>query len=250
MAPPHSPRRITRHAARKLDKAQFFERATVRIIAAYYNLGERDLLAAEVDLYNGNGPKDKIQPEVLRSLGKSYLDAKEYATAAKYLAELSARDEVTPDDWMSLGRAQLGAKQYPDAIASINKYLSAQTDAELQATGLLALGEAQLDSGKLDDAQASADKACSLEPEGLPNAQGRMLSGDIQVARSNFDDAVKIYESIALIIDDPQVSPVALEKAYDCLNRLGNATEAAKILNELQTKYPEYQVKAVRLSAQ
>ena len=69
-----------------------------------------------------------------------------------------------------------------------------------------------------------------------------MLSGDIQVSRSDFDAAAKIYQSIAVIIDDPQVSPEALEKAYNCLNRLGESTEASKVLNELQTKYPEYKV--------
>ena len=58
--------------ARKLDKAQFFERATVRIIAAYYTLGDRDSLAREVDLYNNGNPKDKVQAEVLRSLGSTY----------------------------------------------------------------------------------------------------------------------------------------------------------------------------------
>jgi TolA-binding protein len=230
-------------AARKLDRAQFFERATVRIIASYYTLGDRDNLAAEVDLYNNGHPKDKVQPEVLRSLGSSYLDSKDYADAEKYLLQLSTRDEVTPDDWLQLGRAQLGAQQYGDAINSINKYLSAQTDPALQAAGLLALGEAQLQSGKLDEAQASADKACALQPEGLVNAQGRLLSGDIQVARGDYADAAKTYQSIAVIIDDPQVTPEALEKAYDCLNRLGESAEASKVLNQLQTKYPEFQVK-------
>ena len=236
-------------AARKLDKAQFFERATVRIIAACYNLGDRDSLAAEVDLYNGGSPKDKVQPEVLRFLGGSYLTAKDYPSAQKYLGQLAARNEATPDDSLSLGRAQLGAKQYPDAISSINKYLDGQSDPVSQAKGLLVLGRAQLESAKLDDAQTSADKACSLQPEGLPNAQGRMLSGDIQVARGNYGQAAKIFQSIAVIIDDPQLTPAALEKAYDCLNRQGNTTEASKVLNELQTKYPEYQVKAGRLGA-
>jgi tetratricopeptide (TPR) repeat protein len=234
-------------AARKLDKAQFFERATDRIIAAYYTLEDRDSLAAEIDLYNAGNPKDKVQPDVLRWLGQSYLDASDYPSAEKYLTQLSVRSDVTPDDWLALGRAQLGAKKYPDAIDSINKYLAAQSDPVSQAKGLLDLGQAQLDSGKLDDAQASADKACSLQPEGLPNAQGRMLSGDIQVVRSNLDAAAKIYQSIAVIIDDPNLTPTALEKAYECLNRVGNAAEAAKVLNDLQSKYPEFQVKTGRL---
>jgi len=237
-------------AARKLDKAQFFERATVRIIAACYNLGDRDSLAAEVDIYNAGNPKDKVQAEVLRMLGKSYLDAKEYAASQKYYSQLVTREEVTPDDLLNLGRAQLGAKQFSDAIASINKYLDSQKDPAAKAEGLRDLGRAQLESGKLDDAQASADKACSLQPEGLANAQGRMLSGDIQIARGSYDEAAKIFQSIAVLIDDPQVTPAALEKAYNCLNHEGKTADAAKVLNQLQTKYPEYQLKSGSLIAQ
>jgi TolA-binding protein len=234
-------------AARKLDKAQFFDRATLRIILAHYTLEERDPLAAEVDLYQDSHPRDKIQVDVLRWLGESYLNDKDYAGAEKYLSQLTGRDDATPDDWFDLGRAQSGAKQYPDAITSLSRYVAAQNDPINQAKGLLELGHAQLEAGKLDDAQTSADKACSLQPEGLANGQGRMLSGDIQVARSNLDAAAKIYQSIAVILDDPQVTPDALEKAYECLNREGDSAEATKVLNNLQTKYPEYQVKTGKL---
>jgi TolA-binding protein len=68
------------------------------------------------------------------------------------------------------------------------------------------------------------------------------------VVRGDFDAAAKIFQSIAVIIDDPQVTPAALQEAYDCLNRLGNSAEASKVLNQLQTKYPEYQIKAGRLA--
>jgi len=234
-------------AARKLDKAQFFERATLRIILAHYTLEERDPLAAEVDLYEDSHPKDKVQPDVLRWLGESYLTDKDYASAEKYLSQLSVRDDSTPDDWYDLGQAQRGAGQYPDAINSMQKYVAAQNDPINQAKGLLELGRAQLENGKLDDAQASADKACSLQPEGLANGQGRMLSGDIQMARNNLDAAAKVYQSIAVILDDPQVTPLALNKAYECLTREGDTAEAAKVLNELQTRYPEYQVRTGNL---
>jgi tetratricopeptide (TPR) repeat protein len=234
-------------AARKLDKAQFFERATLRIILAHYTLEERDPLAVEVDLYEDGHPKDRVQAEVLRWLGESYLQDKDYPSAEKYLSQLTSRDDATPDDWYDLGRAQRGTKQFSQAIDSLQKYVAAQNDPINQSKGLLELGRAQLEDAKLDDAQASADKACSLQPEGLANGQGRMLSGDIQVARTNLDAAAKIYQSIGVILDDPQVTPLALNKAYECLTREGNTAEAAKVLNELQTKYPEYQLKTGQL---
>jgi len=50
-----------------------------------------------------------------------------------------------------------------------------------------------------------------------------------------------------VILDDPQVTPLALNKAYECLTREGDTAEAAKVLNELQTRYPEYQVRTGNL---
>ena len=40
---------------------------------------------------------------------------------------------------------------------------------------------------------------------------------------------------------------MALEKAYNCLFKTGDAAGAAKVLNELKTKYPEYPVKAHKI---
>lgn len=236
--------------ARKLDRAQYYERATVRIIAAYYTLEDRDALAREVDSYNASKPADKVHPDVLRYLGKSFLEGKDYATSEKYLQELVAGDGATAADWLELGEAQAGARHFEDAVGSINKYLETQTEPAAKAKGLLAQGRAQLELGHLDEAQAAADQACALQPEGLMNAQGRMLSGDIQMTRGNMDDAAKLYQSIAVIIDDPQVTPAAMEKAYECLNRQGKNAEASKLLNTLETKYPEYQMNSGRQAGQ
>ena len=104
------------------------------------------------------------------------------------------------------------------------------------------LGRAQLGLHQYSDAQKSADEACSLQPEGRLNAEGRMLSGEIQTAQGNYEEAAKIFQSISVIIDDPQLTPRAMEKAYKAWTKAGNAAEAAKVLNALQTRYPEHQI--------
>ncbi len=236
-------------AARKLDKEQFFERASLRIILAHYYLENRDALAADVDSYLRGAPKGKVPAEVLRWLGAAFLNDKNYDDAEKYLAQLTARsDDATADDWLNLGRAQLGEKKYSDAVKSLRSYLDAAPQSIPHATGLLALGEAQLGLQQYDDAQKSADEACMLQPEGKLNAQGRMLSGDIASARGNFDEAAKIYRGVSVIIDDPEITPRAMERAIDALKKAGNESDSAKVLNELQTKYPEYQLSSVKQS--
>lgn len=231
-------------AARRLDKAQFFERATLRLILAHYYLEERDALAAEVDSFAKGAPKAKVPAETLRWLGGAFLSVGEWENAEKYLAALAKRDgETTPDDALNLGRAQLGAKKYAEAVKSLRLYLEGRTEPVPRATGLLELGRAQLGLAKLDDAQKSSDEACSLQPDGRLYAEGRMLAGDIAAARGSNDEAAKIFQSVAVIVDDPQITPQALERAYESLVRAGSDPEAAKVLNTLQTKFPEYQLK-------
>ena len=230
-------------AARKLDKTQFFEKATLRILLSHYYLEERDALATEVDASMKQSPKTKVPTEVLRWLGEAFLTDKNYENAEKYLLLLTKReDDLKPDDWLNLGRAQLGENKFADAVKTLGLYLDGRTDVASRATGLLELGNAQLGLAEYDNAQKSADEICTLQPEGRPNAEGRMLSGDIAFAREKFNDASKIYQSIAVILDDPQITPRALEKAYAALLKAGSTTEAQRVLNELQTKYPEYQI--------
>ena len=212
--------------------------------AAHYYLEERDPLAAEVDAFTKGAPKAKVPTEVLRWLGGAFLNDQNFEDAEKYLVTLGKREgETTPDDSLNLGRAQLGGKKYAEAAKSLHSYLDGRTEPVPRAAGLLELGRAQLGLAQFDEAQKSSDEACSLQPEGRLYAEGRMLAGDIAAARGKFDDAAKIFQSIAVIVDDPQITPQALDKAYASLIKAGGEAEAAKILNELQTKFPEYQIK-------
>lgn len=229
--------------ARRLDKEQFFERAALRIMLAHYYLEDRTKLAVDIDEFVRGAPKSKVPSEVLRWLGNACLTDKQYEPAEKYLSQLTQREgEAITDDWLNLGRAQLRAGHFPEASKSLQTYLEGAPQPLPHATGLLALGEAQLGLEAYDDAQKSADEACTLQTEGKLNAQGRLLSGDIAAARGDFEQASKIYRGISVIIDDPEITPRALDKACAMLKKMGDEAGAAKVLNELQTRYPEYQI--------
>lgn len=233
--------------ARQIDKEQFFDRATLRLMLAHYYLEDRTALAADVESYLRGAPKGKVPAEILRWLGTAFLNEHDDEAAEKYLVLLTQREgDFQADDWLNLGRAQLHAHQFAEASKSLQTYLASTTQALPRATGLLALGEAQLGLGQYDEAQKFIDEACTLQGEGKVNAQGRMLSGDIAAARGDREQASKIYRGISVIIDDPEITPRALEKAWEVLKKSGAEPEAAKVLNELQTRYPEYQLGAAK----
>lgn len=228
-------------AARKGDKEQFFEKAMPYIMTCYLNLEERDKLAAEVDTYSKAGTKIKIPIQAVRWLGTQYLEAKNYEQAEKYLDMVTARKtEVITDDWFNLGKSFSGQRRYVEAVQSFKKYLEATNEPVPRATGLLKLGDAQLSLGSYDDAQQSVDAACALQPEGKMNAEGRILSGEIQMARGNYEDAAKLFLSVTVLLDDPVITPHAMELAIDALKKANKDADAAKVLNDLQTRYAEY----------
>lgn len=231
--------------ARDLDAEQFAEKAALRIMLAHYYLENRDAVAADIGVYLKSAPKGKVPSEVLRWLGAAYVKNDQAEEAGTYLSQLVTREgETTADDLFLLGRAQLGQKKHAEAAKSLRAYLDSTASPTPRALGLLALAEAQLGLGQFDDAQHAVDEACTLQPEGKLNAQGRMLSGDIAAARGELDQASRIYRGISVILDDPEITPRALEKAYRTLKKAGNDAEAAKVLNDLQTRYPEYRLAA------
>ncbi|HET6408844.1 MAG TPA: hypothetical protein VFG14_13245, partial [Chthoniobacteraceae bacterium] len=88
----------------------------------------------------------------------------------------------------------------------------------------------------------SANKTQELQPEGRLNALGRMLSGDATAAKGDWEAGAKIYLSVALVYDDPVITPQALEKAYHAYLKSGNEPQSKKVLNDLRSRYPEYQL--------
>lgn len=227
--------------ARKIDKEQYADKAGIRVLLSAYYLEDKTATAREVDRYAKEG-KTKVPVEILRWLGRIFHEGGANESAEKYLLMLTPRDEVMPDDFLLLGQSQLEIPKFQPAAESLQTYLKSTKLPVPRCRGLLLLAEAQKGLGSLDAAQKSVDEALTLQPEGEWSGRARIEAGDIQMARRNFEEAAKVYESVAVIIDDPEVTPVALEKAIAAYRAAGKIPEADKLLNKLKSRYPEYKV--------
>ncbi len=226
--------------ARKLDKEQFGEKASIRLLLAQYYLEDKVATAREVDFYAKEG-KTKVPAEILRMLGTELHKGGAFESAEKYLLMLTPRDEVTPGDFLLLGRSQHDLEKYQEATDSIQTYLKSVKQPALRATGLLTLARSQIALKALDPAQKSVDEALTLQPEGEINGEGRISAGDIQMARGNAAEAAKLYETVyATGIDHPEITPRSLSKAIQAYRAAGNDEKVKKLLNILQSRYPEY----------
>jgi len=226
-------------AARKLDKEQFGEKAGIRLLLAHYYLEDKTETAKQVEIYAKEG-KTKVPPEILRWLGQNFHDGGAHESAEKYLAMLTPRDEVMPDDFLLLAKSQYALGKFQPSADSLQTYLKSVKLPVPRAKGLLSLANSQIGLRSLDDAQKSVDEALMLQPEGEMSGRAKIVAGDIQMARGKFEEAAKVYESVAVILDDPEITPQALEKAVDGWRKAGRTEEAEKTLNKLKSRYPEF----------
>src|SRR5881275_1174205 len=231
------------NAARQLNKEQFYNLATLRLILCQFYLKDRPALTKEVNNFMVNSPNVNPPPEVLEWLGIEYFNEKNYETAEKYLSVLGKIDNrggVKPDFWFYLGDAATKLENLPEAEDAFGKYLQTAKDPAGKAKVLLALGAVKISAHKPDEAQKIAEEIMTLQPEGRVNAEARLLAGEVQLERGKFDDAGKAFKGVALLYDDPAITPRALDKAALAFRQAGKTDEADRLSRELRERYPNY----------
>jgi len=233
--------------ARDLNPDEFAEKTTLRLILCYQNLRKKTEAAKEVDGFIQKDPQRiSMVLDVCRWLGSEFYNENNFEQAAKYFGLMTKNAEPAKVDkgiWLNYAKSLNDLKNYQDATGAIDHYLELATDPAERAQGFLVLSSAQLGAKDLDPATKSAEQALSLQPEGRLNAEARMSIGDIESARGNYENAARSYMSVALLYEDPEVTPRALEHAYGAFQKAGNEPQATKTLSELKSRFPNYTMK-------
>src|SRR5438034_2498711 len=240
------------NTARQLNKEQYYNLASLRIILCQFYLKDQAALTKEVNDLMASSPSANVPPEVLEWLGIQYYNEKNFQAAEKYLSALRKVDNpgnVKPDYLFYLGDAATKLKNVAEADDAFSKYLQTAKDPAGKAKVLLALGAVKISAHKPDDAQKIAEEIMALQPEGRVNAEARLLAGEVQLERGNLDDAGKTFKGVALLYDDPAITPRALDKAASAYQRAGKTAEADQLSRELHERYPNYVAVAAPLPA-
>jgi TolA-binding protein len=231
------------NTSRQLNNEQYYNLASLRIILCQFYLKDRAALTKEVNDFMANSPNTNVPPEVLEWLGIEYYNEKNFQAAEKYLSVLrktANAGSVKPDFLFYLGDAATKLKNTPEAEEAFAKYLQTARDPAGTAKVLLALGAVKISAHKPDEAQKIAEQIMALQPEGRVNAEARLLAGEVQLERGNFDDAGKAFKGVALLYDDPAITPRALDKAALSYRQAGKTEEADRLSRELRERYPNY----------
>jgi tetratricopeptide (TPR) repeat protein len=143
--------------------------------------------------------------------------------------------------WWQLGEVESHLREWPAAAASYEKYRRLKPDAKDATVVLLALGRAELGAQNFDAAKKLGEQALLQEPEGPRSAASRMLLGETAFATQNYAEAARMFATLAVLFDDPEITPQAISRAADAFEKAGDAKSAADWRQKLKDKYPQYE---------
>ena len=184
-----------------------------------------------------------IPPEVAQWLGLLAMKEGSPQKAERFLKPLvreGAPGAQDPELLSTLSSALTAQGRYKEALPLATSCLKLARDPASRARALIAAAQIQKALGNFQEAGAQVDEAMLLQPEGPVNAEARLLAGDLLASRKDFLGAAKAYMTVAVLNDDPAVTPRSLTLAADAYRRGGNGAEAQKAEEELHTRFPAF----------
>ncbi len=238
--------------ARQWDAAAWQQPATQRLVLGAYGLKDRDKTLAYLKDYDvvplPTDPQARIAARLPAALfywlAEEARKAGAWDEAEVFYARVTTHPE--PGDllagaWWQLGQVQSQRKEWPAAVISYGKYRDLKPATKDATVILLALGRAELGAGDTDAAKALGQQALLQEPEGPNSAAARMLLAETAFAARSYPEAARMFATLAVLFDDPKITPQAMARAADAFDRGGDAKSSADWRQKLQAKYPQFE---------
>lgn len=202
------------------------------------------------DLYQGllaSPVAPEIQPAILAWLARCQLERNRPAeadAAARRLIETRTGDATAWQilGWYLVGRVHALRGEGEKALAAYEQVAASTVPGREPVEALVWAGDLYLEAGRTDQARARYERAVERSTAAnLGDLRVRALFGlgRVSQAAEAWEDAVRYYQSVALLFDDPVFSPRALRLAADGLKKLGREEEARRTLQELSERYPQ-----------
>jgi tetratricopeptide (TPR) repeat protein len=234
--------------ARDWDAKTWLQPATQRLVLGAYGLKDDEKTIAFLKEYDTillpDDPQARLPAALFYWLAETARQAERWDEAELYYSRVTQHPD--PGDllaaaWWQLGEVQSRRKEWTSAVASYENYRRLKPDAKDATVVLLALGRAQLGAQNDDAARALGNQALLQEPEGPNSAAARMLLGEVAYATQSYPEAARMFATLAVLFDDPKITPQAISRAADAFDKAGDPASAAEQRQKLKDKYPQFQ---------
>lgn len=208
--------------ARQLNPEAYTENATQQLIRIVLKEKQLAALTDEVAIYDAWLAKHPKAPplsvDILEWLGHEWAKTSKQEKGIGYyrrVLQISKGEEQRQRVQLALAKLLSDMKRWPEAIIEWKIY-RANFPKDAERSGVLEpLAQACIGLKQFDEATKLAEQILQQNPEGEWNARGRLLLGDIAFAQKNYAEAAKIYGAVALLIDDPELTPRAKAQAEE-----------------------------------
>lgn len=239
------------------DSENFLDKASQKLVLCYYAMQDAEGLSETIEGFLKVNRNASIPPNVLTWLGLKFFDNGEFKRSARYLTLASTPDEpinTDPRVWNYLGMAQFETGAFDESISAIDNFLSQSPDSAAKARALLTKGSALLGKDDFEAANEVAEEGLEFVKSGKPQALLLILQGDIAMARGNqlqkdgdaagaeaeWKAAAGKFVNPSQFLDDPEVTPEALEKSAIAFEKMGDRKKAQELRDQIKKRYPDY----------
>lgn len=229
--------------ARKLRKDAYGKHAGLLLALSHFAAQDPIQLSAEIELAIEGEYANEIPAQALQWAGMQSFNAKDYASAAKFLS-LTANDKeprTTPKEvWRYLGKSRIEINQPKEALVAIGHVLEVEDQAAWKADGLLDRARGYYQLKQFDEARKSADEGMALRPQGRTSAGLLIISGDLHVQTEKFGEAAADYLKVIDFNQDADLKPLAIHKHILLLEKQNRNDEAEKYKAQLKSEFPNW----------
>ncbi|MCH8526454.1 MAG: tetratricopeptide repeat protein [Kiritimatiellae bacterium] len=178
---------------------------------------------------------------MLRRAGEREAEA-DVLRIAERMRESHRADSTRELGYYALAEAEMSRGNSDEAIAAWRAGLEFVSGSRQSAEAAYALGRALMEADRLEDSERSLQtamrRAATSEDAGL-QARSMMALGDLSARREAWNEAARMYMGLAVLFEDPELSPLALRRAAAAFQRAGRNEEARRALEELSTRFPD-----------
>ncbi len=235
-----------RLAARAGNDPALRRRIEFRRVAVLQRQGRQEDAAEALNaLLAEPGSALPVPSPLLEWLARWNLEQSRWAEAERAALALAAMEGLPgwrAVGWHAAGRAREAQELLADARVAYANAAAQEADVREVADAALRAGQLALAAGETDAARgllARAGERAATEDRADIRAQAYVALGDLAVASGQDVEAVRYFLGVALLYDDPVLTPRALRGAAAALERTGRLKERDQTLDELRARYPE-----------
>jgi TolA-binding protein len=173
-------------------------------------------------------------------LGEHFFQKGDWGTAEQVFQALMKANPKTQHVELArlrIGQCSLNTNRLDVARAGFQSLLTDFPKGYYDADAEYGLGLCSAKEGKYDDALQHLSKVLEQD-EGETAARAQVEMGNIYATKNDLEAANRAYLRVALLYDHPELTPEALFKAAQCLEKMNKPTDATKFYKELVEKYP------------